>query len=145
MGNGNSQHIQGSGPLGGPTGACCNSSSSQFKVPSSSNGFRFGYGDYPDNAAFWAASAPHYLTIFQPEETRLLAALFPDSAHVDQYLGKAFPYYEPMVLLHAGIIDEPLKRAQMAQVILQPSRLGSLASTYDYSDWDKYVSSEIST
>ena len=70
--------------------------------------FDLDMAGYPDNATFWEASAPDYLTIFQPEETRLLAALFPDSAHVDQYLGKAFPYYESMVLLHAGIIDEPL-------------------------------------
>ena len=93
--------------------------------------FDLDMADYPDNAAFWAASAPDYLTIFQPEETslRLLPALFPDSAHVDQYGGKAFPYCESVVLLHAGIVDEPLKRAQMAQVIVQPERLGNLAST----------------
>ena len=35
--------------------------------------FDLDMADYPDNATFWAASAPDYLTIFQPEETRLLA------------------------------------------------------------------------
>ena len=51
--------------------------------------FDLDMADYPDNTAFWAASAPDYLTNFQPEEMRLLTTLFPDSAHVDQYVGKA--------------------------------------------------------
>ena len=89
--------------------------------------FDLDIADYPDDAAFWAAAAPHYLTIFQPDEQRLLTSLFPDSAHVDQYGEKAFPYCEAVLVLYAGVVQDTLKLAQIAQTIARPATLARLA------------------